>query len=321
MAATGAAPQLVRSLKREYNQPNVMVRVSKDVVAGGIDDNLNEKTPIEDNILGTEISGTGDTTGRVTSTLVPSRDNAKIELELKGRTLAHTVGWNGPVTIFAHSTTSLYGRKLLTIDGGAFGGEPACAECCTNSSIDCLDIDGGRLIQRIATKRVYSSKSTAEAISAQHAEARLENRMDTRTGELIARSNAGFNEQFRTPLVRRGAFPQRLEFSTTRDSLNVVGLQARSGELAANTPPPAAANDAAISIRLHESRHRQLHRCRASRPLQPLDGVSPFHARFACRAIRSRRVPRFRRLSGRRRGPGRQARCRTGDFHTALSNR
>ena len=186
LAATGAAPQLVHSLKHQFNQPNVLVRVSKDVVAGGIDDNLNEKTPIEDNILGTQICGTGDTTGRVTSTLVPSRDNAKIELVLKGRTLAHTVGWNGPVTIFAHSTTSLYGRKLLTIDGGTFGGEPACAECCTNSSIDCLDIDGGRLIQRIATKRVYSSKSTAEAISAEHAEGRLENRMDTRTGELIA---------------------------------------------------------------------------------------------------------------------------------------
>ena len=141
----------------------------------------------------------------------------------------------------------------MTIDGGNFGGEPACAECCTNSSIDCLDINGGRLIQRIATKRVYSSKSTAEAISAEHAEGRLENRMDTRTGELIQRSNIGFNEQFRNPLVRRGAFPQRLDFSTTRDALSVVGLQARSNELAANTAPPNAAADADISIRLHES--------------------------------------------------------------------
>ncbi len=88
-------------LKRQFNQPNVLVRVSNDVVAGGIDDNLNEKTPIEDVILGTQISGTGDTTGRVTSTLVPSRNNAKIQLELKGRTLARTVGWNGPVTIFS----------------------------------------------------------------------------------------------------------------------------------------------------------------------------------------------------------------------------
>ena len=88
LSATGAVPQLVHSLKHQFNQPNVLVRVSKDIVAGGIDDNLNEKTPIEDNILGTQICGTGDTTGRVTSTLVPSRDNAKIELVLKGRTLA-----------------------------------------------------------------------------------------------------------------------------------------------------------------------------------------------------------------------------------------
>ncbi len=103
--------------------------------------------------------------------------------------------------------------------------------------------------------------------------------MDTRTGDLIQRSNAGFNEQFRNPLVRRGAFPQRLDFSTTRDALNIVGLQARPNELAANTSPPAAASDADISIRLHESLIDNFTDAtmpgRSSRSL----GLSPRHAR------------------------------------------
>ncbi len=253
LAATHKNQALVTALHRQFDQPNVLVNVSKQLVAGGIDDNLNEKTPINDVILGTQINGVGDTTGHVSAELIPNRDRAQIELVLRGQTLSRTVGHNGPVTIFSHSTTSLMGRKELAFDQVAFSGEPAWADCCTNSTIDCLDICGGFIIQHIATRRVYASKSTAEAISADHAEARLEHRMDTRTGDLLDRVNSAFNEQFRYPLARRGAFPQRIDFSTTRDWLSIVGLEARSNETGATSPPPEAAENADISIRLHDS--------------------------------------------------------------------
>jgi hypothetical protein len=253
LAGTGEAPTLVAAVRRQFAQPNLLVAASKDVVAGGVNDDLQEKTPITDVILGTQVNGSGDTTGHVSLELIPSIDRARMELILRGRTLAHTVGHNGPVTIFSHSTTSLLGRKQLTIDQTAFRGEPACAECSTSSNIDCLNINAGRLISNIATRRVYSNKSTAEAIAAQHAQTRLEGRMDSRSADLLARANNGFNEQFRNPLLRRGAFPKQLDFRTTRDWLTIVGLQARDDELGAGTEPPEVADGTDLSVRLHES--------------------------------------------------------------------
>src|SRR5262249_47443034 len=66
-------------------------------------------------------------------------------------------------------------------------------------------------------------------------------------------ANHSFNDRFRNPLTRRGAFPQQLSFSTTRDWLKVVGLQARASELGSTTAPPAAADNAQLSVRVHES--------------------------------------------------------------------
>ncbi len=253
VASSGQVPALVSAVQQQLAQPNILIQASSGIVAGGIDDDVNEETPVKDVILGTQVNGKGQTTGRIKSALIPNPDRAIVEIRLTGQTKAKTVGHNGPVTIFSHSTTSLDGRKQIDLNDKEFTGDPACAHCCTNSCIDCLDICGGFIIQHIATKRVYSSKSCAEAISAQHAEVRLENRMNSRTADMLANANRAFDERFRDPLTRLGAYPQFLRFSTSSDWLSVVGLQARANELGANTAPPQQAPNAQLSIRMHET--------------------------------------------------------------------
>ena len=249
----GAGAKLVAAIRSQLAQPNLLVHVSKPIVAGGIDDQVNEETPVKDVILGTDVVGKGRTTGQVTTSLVPNRDKAVIQIGLNGQTKTKTVGYHGMVTVFSHGTTSLSGTKMINLDSNAFSGDPANAECCTNNDIDCIDVCAGPLITRMATKRVYASKGQAEAIAGEHAETRLEGRMDSRAAGLLENANRSFNERFRNPLTRRGAFPQQLSFSTTRDWLNVVGLQARSQELGATVPPPEAADKTQLSIRVHES--------------------------------------------------------------------
>jgi hypothetical protein len=253
IAASGQAPALVAAVRGELAQPNLLVHVSKPIVAGGIDDQVNEETPVKDVILGTDVVGKGHTTGQVTTALLPNRDHAVVQITLNGQTKAKTVGYHGMVTVFSHGTTSLAGTKTVNLDANAFTGDPASAECCTTNNIDCIDVCAGPLITRMATKRVYASKGEAEAIAGDHAESRLEGRMDTRAATLLDNANRSFNERFRNPLTRRGAFPQELSFSTTSDWLNVVGLQARSNELGATVPPPDAAASTQLSIRVHES--------------------------------------------------------------------
>jgi len=253
IAASGQSPALVAAVRGELAQPNLLVHVSKAIVAGGIDDQVNEDTPVKDVILGTDVVGKGHTTGQVTTSLVPNRDHAVVQIALNGQTKARTVGYHGIVTVFSHGTTSLAGTKTVNLDANAFTGDPASAECCTNNNIDCIDVCAGPLITRMATKRVYASTGEAQAIAGEHAESRLEGRMDSRAAAMLDNANHSFNEKFRNPLTRRGAFPQELSFSTTSDWLNVVGLQARANELSATVSPPNTAANTQLSIRVHES--------------------------------------------------------------------
>ncbi|MCC7086099.1 MAG: hypothetical protein IT427_13940 [Pirellulales bacterium] len=253
IAVSGQAGQLVKAVRGQFAQPNLHVQVSRNIVTTGIEDHVDENTPISDVILGTDIAGNGQTRAVVTAALVPNTEQATIQLTLRGSTASKTVGRNGPATIFSSATTSLLGSKRIFINELGFGSDSAHALCCTRSHIDDICICGGFIIQRVATKRIYGSKSTGEAISAQHAEVRLETRMNTRTGGLLANVNWNYNKKFRNPLAQRGAFPSVFRFATTTDWLTVLGLQARSHELAAPVPPPAIADGSELSIRAHES--------------------------------------------------------------------
>ncbi|HTQ40795.1 MAG TPA: hypothetical protein VMJ32_17365 [Pirellulales bacterium] len=253
IAASGQVPALVSAVRSQFSQSNLLVQVSSNIVVAGINDDVDEQTPIKDEILGTDVVGKGHTTGQVRAELVPNRDKAVVEIGLTGQTQSKTVGYHGIVTVFSHGTTQLSGKNRVEFDEAAFTADPASAQCCTNNDIDGIDVCAGALITHLATKRVYASKCEAQAIAGEHAEARLENRMDSRTGTMLGNLNRSFDDKFRNPLTRRGAFPQQLSFSTTSDWLNVVGLQARADELGATTPPPDAAADTQLSLRLHES--------------------------------------------------------------------
>jgi hypothetical protein len=253
IAATGQAPELAQQLRKQLQQPNLQVRVASPIVCGGMNDEIYEKTPVDDVILGTQIVGSGNTLGEVRASLIPSTDRAVVEIKTTGTNTSKTVGYHGMVTIFSHSTTSLLGRKRIQFDDQAFTGLPACANCCTNSTIDCIDVCAGPIITRIATRRVYGSHAEAEEIAGEHASARLEKRMDDRAAKNLTNLNRSYNNKFRNPLSRKGAYPQQLSYSTTKDWLSIVGLEAAPDELGATSPPPEQAADAQLSIRFHES--------------------------------------------------------------------
>ena len=62
-----------------------------------------------------------------------------------------------------------------------------------------------------------------------------------------------FADKFRLPLVRRGGFPQLMQFRTTDDALQVTMLQAGRDQLAAPNTPPALTGKFDLAVRLHES--------------------------------------------------------------------
>jgi hypothetical protein len=247
------APALVEAVRYYYSRPNLWIEVSADLIGAGVTGPFEETTPISDTILGTSLSGTDRTTGRVTIELIPSADRATVDIVLQGMTESQSVGINGPARIHSTGTSQIRARKRLLIDAEGLEALPAESYVETSTTINNVTARGIARVQREARSRTYQQKSRGEQIAAQHAEQRINRRMDTETGRLVARANQAFVEKFRQPLLRQRAFPQVLRFSTTKQTLNVMGLQADRPQLGAPSAPPELIEPTDLSARVHES--------------------------------------------------------------------
>ncbi len=255
LADSRQALPVVAAVRERLSHPNLLVEVHERIVAGGINDPINDVGPVRDVILGTQIVGTAHTVGSVRAELGEGPGAAVIRLALSGTAYSNSVGRNGPAVIYSRGATTLNGSKPLILDGQGLRSLPARSRASTQTTITGIGVNARHfknLIQKGATKRVYQSKGQAQQIASRHAEARLNARLDSQSLGFIARANQGFQKRFRYPLMRIGALPDRLWFSSTGDLLRVTARQATASQLGAITAPPAmAAGD--VNVRLHES--------------------------------------------------------------------
>jgi hypothetical protein len=244
-------PALVAAVRTHCAQPNLYVEVSGALIAKGINREVDDKTNVVDNILGTSIRGTAHTQGNVTVKLVPDPNRAAINIRLVGRIHSDTVGQNGPATLYTTGLTSVDAYKTLLIDAEGVHGQRAVARCRTSTTIN--DISVGRLAQNTAWGRASAQKPDAERVAARHAEQRVVRRIDSQASELVTKATDGFQDKFRSPLLRRGAYPELLQFSTTADQLLLKMAHASRFQVAAATPPPAIEQGRDLAVRVHES--------------------------------------------------------------------
>ncbi|MCX7424184.1 MAG: hypothetical protein NTW96_00880 [Planctomycetia bacterium] len=248
------ADALVAALRERFRRPNLLLQVSRDLVAAGLAEPVDETAPVSDVILGTQIHGTGRTTGRLAVEFSPSQEDAVINTVLTTETRSETLGYNGPVRVYSHGLTQIDARKRIVLNDQGVEGMPAVSDASTESTFDGIcAVRGGKIVERIAWKRAYRDKRRAEAIASAHAESRVNRRIDDRAGEMLAEANNSFHAKFRQPLFRHRLFPAALRFSTTADVLQVVGLEAGSAQLAAVASPPTLAESSDAVVRVHES--------------------------------------------------------------------
>ncbi|MEX0677881.1 MAG: hypothetical protein WD063_12440 [Pirellulales bacterium] len=244
------APALVRAIRNRYAQANLYVVASARLVSAGIEQQLDEETPLRDYILGTDIRGTGHTVAKVRAELVPSDQKAILDTMLAGTVQSRTVGHNGPATIYTNGATSIAGRKRIVIDESGFASYPATAAANTSTRI--TGIGGRAIVQRVAWKRVGEQKSEAERIAADHAGDRVRVRMDKQVGEQLSKAQGDYLRKIRNPLVRRREFPE-LDFHTTKDLLFLTGLAANRNQIAALSTPPVVNGENDLAVQIHES--------------------------------------------------------------------
>jgi hypothetical protein len=242
---------LVRAVREKYSQPNLFVKASERLVGAGIEQNVDDVGPVRDYILGTDISGTGHTKGRVTVELVASKNNAVLDIMLTGKTATKTVGYNGPATIYTNGNVAIAGRKRVIVDETGFKAYRATGAARTRT--DVTGIGGGRIVQKIASRRVSEQKGEAERIASDHAGVRVSERLEDQSGGQLGKAHQDFVKKFRQPLLRRREFPELLKFSTTQDALFVTGMKANRMQLGAPDAPPQVDGDFDLVVRVHET--------------------------------------------------------------------
>lgn len=253
----GLARDVTRSVRAHYWRPNLFVQVSGPMVAEGMATKVDDQREVCDLILGTSISGTGHTTGNVTAALVPSTDRATIDTWFRGHTLSDTVGANRSARIFTKARTNLLARKRLFFTGDGFASLRTSTEANTNADITGIGSTKGgfmgRIVQRVASKRVAQSKQLSEEISARHAEALFSERFDAQAGERLDKANQNYYAKLKRPLMNAGAFPVRLRSSSSKDELKIVAVQAEGPQVSAPAEPPQPPTGVDLGVRLHET--------------------------------------------------------------------
>jgi hypothetical protein len=248
------APALVRAIRHHFLRPNLFLEVSADVVAAGIATPIDETAPVHEVILGTDVYGTGHTTGRVRAELAADSGRAVIDAVFLGNVKTRNIGYHGPVRIYSRGSTRLDARKRFWIDTTGLASLPTVSSAATRTKITGIrSRKGRRLVERFAWRRTFKQKGQAECIASRRAEKRVNGQIDRQAAETIGRANRAFVDKFRKPLLQRKLFPQQLRFTTTREALRVVSLRADQYQLAAPTAPPKLFPQADLALALHES--------------------------------------------------------------------
>ncbi|HVX12375.1 MAG TPA: hypothetical protein VHC22_14425 [Pirellulales bacterium] len=248
----------VAEVRTRLSQPNLHVQVSQQLIGSGslrrIDDT---PRPVHDVILGTNIVGTGRTSGWIRTRILPDPHHALFETTITATNRAQSVGYNGPARIGSTSTTQLSGTKRFYVDATGFHvwQATACAEAHSqicgiwSSKHGLMD----RIVRRVASKRAGQQKQTAEQIASRHAEAQLSARTDKEANAQLGRAHADFLHKIRYPLVRVGQWPRELRLTSAADRIQIIGLHDRSSQLASPLAPPKVPEQVDMAVQFHES--------------------------------------------------------------------
>jgi len=252
LQSAGQAPALVEAIRAHHAKPNVFVQASAELIAAIIVRPVNEIQPVSDCILGTAIFGSGLAQGQAIAELVPNAERAQVELVINGTVHSNSVGYNRSVQIYSDGVTWLDTRKPIYLEPERIWAAPSYSRARTSTTTKDIDAPH-KIVERIAWRRVQKQLPQAEAIASDHAAQRASSSADERSDQEIADLDDRYQKRFRKRLMERGIYPQLLRYSTTRQALCAMGLEADAADLAATTAPPTVAQPLDLTVQLHQS--------------------------------------------------------------------
>ncbi len=253
----GFSPELHAAVRDQHGLPNAIIDVSAQFLSAAMSGEIDEVGDVRDTILGTAIRGKSQTKGSVKLQLIPATDRAIIEVSSMGEIVSENFGYNGPIVIRSTGFTDFTASKRVEFTDRAFRIMPSLADATTRMKIHSVRARNNGLfsgfISRIGGQRVQESKRRAEAIASQHAERDIRVEFDEELTEEIKGLRRQYRDVFRYPLLRKGAFPEHIRFSSTTDVASIEVVQAKNDELAASGPPPPIDGNYDLSARIQQT--------------------------------------------------------------------
>lgn len=248
-------PYLTQAVRAHFARPNLHLAVSDSLLAAAMQRHVDETRPVQEVILGAQVSGTAHTVGEVSVRVVPNDGAAELHAVFDGNSITRTVGRKGPACIYTDGATRIEAFKQILMDSGGLQWMQTVADACRDSKITGVGVTSKafrKVITKIAWKKALEAKPQADRIAEGRSEYRFRSRFDERVEAELADARDNYEKRFRRTLQRRGQFPD-LHFSSTQSQVHVVATHAPPGRLAAASPMPAVSQDGELLIRLHET--------------------------------------------------------------------
>jgi hypothetical protein len=258
---TALAQQTLDANVSDHRQGTLIwVRVSKHFLDNYVQRDVDRTKPVHDLILGTRISGESRTLGKTHLVLHPNDDHAVGEVHFEGTVTAKTVGRNGPATLWSDSDSTFRARKSLTITDSGLTAKSAVASAPTRLTPTQIRTSlprlRGRIAQRIAWRRVNSSRAQADAIASDHTADDVRGDLDHKLDDAVATIQARIKPQVAEAnqvladgqlVVRSRSTPNSIEIALCRPGTPAQELKQIAATVDGNPPVTARVHRAAVA--------------------------------------------------------------------------
>jgi hypothetical protein len=161
----------------------IVVRLSTDVLASLIDKPVERRVPVDEEILGTHVTGEAHVEGRPVLQASEDPASASFDVTLSGTVNSQTVGRNGPAIIRGRCETQFTAASRVTFQPGqGFVAAPAEVKATTRSTTDKVSSTRrgviGRVVVRKAWEQINESRDETEAIVRERTENRIREEFD-----------------------------------------------------------------------------------------------------------------------------------------------
>ena len=235
----------------------IVVRLSRDVFAPLVENEVDRTTDVTDVILGTSVRGRARTRGMPQLDLVPDQNRASFVVTLRGTNVSRTTGRNGPAIVYTRADTQFVATKRITFEAGkGFVAQPALIRAETRTTTEGVGATRrgfiGRIVRRRAWRRVNATRPQVDAIARQKAESRIRAAFDQSVAAKLARVNQSTDLRTAAAILLGGEMEPRFASTTTRQYLQIVAWSGE-GPAPAFAAPKLSGPAAPVQLWVHQS--------------------------------------------------------------------